>query len=877
MSDNIEKLGFKVCFCSSEDPAYSSSQLNNVKPSTKGWQSERYSIYPQEIGIELNDGLVQLSQIQLLSHQSKISRKIEIFVGKGSSYESATYKRLGYLSLDSNERSSYQARELKTVYVNHFGNYMKLIVNENHVNSLNLYNQVGIIAINIMGTINPSVDEAKGSESVNSGNRLKKKNSNPYNDLSVDMNLDPQTANKLRQLADAKSKAIDTEDYLTAKEIKQVEQELKALGSKLAQLDLAKSDAVMAEDYDLAKDIKDETDALRLEIEEKIMAIKIPGIAEIKPASRQRGANFVPAKQVYDAPLSRGNSANSRFAPDKQGPIDVDSIPVGGGGGYLDSFSPRAELEKMNSQPDMGSGKRAVSVELHHNGHKDDFDVEDDLPVMERPLKPKNQENLYGGIDDDPNSFKMENGGLGSKQNSYENDNFERFEPGDHPLEGVKGFLDLPAPEEMSSKSREIADSGGIIRMFGEYLAKCLFSKTWVLREAAISKILILMDATGNINGISIGQSLNALSVVLKVGFEDKIQQVFFNSLTLLENVLRATRHAKTAKGTMIPLFDPILSQLIEKMADSNARLREGAKKALEVIASSPNLGPGPTCSHALRALPPKQKTAWRPILSRLQILTDLVNNYGVGGNSGLSPEPILQFPKTTGSFAHSSGEVRDGAKDLVVSIQKHVGTNHPEIQTILNLLRKKQREEYETAFLGVAVTPAAQKGASPVSKKPSKPTQSPVVPPLRQSLNPEEQVFEEGEGDEEKQEFTSCMFCGVTNLTWQENDLDVHYWKDCPLLISCPSCAQIVEIAGLPEHLLDECDSKEEYVPCDVTGLAVKELDFDNWQKSDNCVPAPTNCMYCPLCLSSVEDSDEAWLSHLTKGCPKNSRTNGG
>jgi hypothetical protein len=30
---------------------------------------------------------------------------------------------------------------------------------------------------------------------------------------------------------------------------------------------------------------------------------------------------------------------------------------------------------------------------------------------------------------------------------------------------------------------------------------------------------------------------------------------------------------------------------------------------------------------------------------------------------------------------------------------------------------------------------------------------------------------------------------------------------------------------------------------------------------------------MYCPLCLASVEDSDEAWKTHLTTECLKNTR----
>jgi len=112
---------------------------------------------------------------------------------------------------------------------------------------------------------------------------------NSYNDLSVDMNLDPQTATKLRQLAEAKTRAVDQEDYLTAKEIKSVEQELKMLGSKLAQLDMAKAAAVADEDYDLAQKIKDDCDELREQIEEKVTTSIIPSyFLDIKVTLLQR-------------------------------------------------------------------------------------------------------------------------------------------------------------------------------------------------------------------------------------------------------------------------------------------------------------------------------------------------------------------------------------------------------------------------------------------------------------------------------------------------------------------------------------------------------------------------------------------------------------
>lgn len=260
----------------SEDPDYPASQLNEVSPSTRGWQSVRFCSYPQEIGLELIGGAARLSQIQLLSHQSKISSKVEIFIGQGPSYHAADFQRLGYLSLDSNERSNYQARELKTVFVDCFGSFVRLIVNENHVNKQNIYNQVGIVAVSLMG----STDGGSGGGSLAAAAAAGKRGmagrpggsfkNNPYNDLSIDLNLDPTTANKLRELSEAKSRAVENEDYMTAKEIKSVENELKTLGSRLAQLDMAKADAVMNEDYDLAKDIKDECDQLRSQIENKV-------------------------------------------------------------------------------------------------------------------------------------------------------------------------------------------------------------------------------------------------------------------------------------------------------------------------------------------------------------------------------------------------------------------------------------------------------------------------------------------------------------------------------------------------------------------------------------------------------------------------------
>lgn len=36
------------------------------------------------------------------------------------------------------------------------------------------------------------------------------------------------------------------------------------------------------------------------------------------------------------------------------------------------------------------------------------------------------------------------------------------------------------------------------------------------------------------------------------------------------------------------------------------------------------------------------------------------------------------------------------------------------------------------------------------------------------------------------------CYFCGERNSTFNEETLDMHYWKQCPMLKRCPHCKQV-------------------------------------------------------------------------------------
>lgn len=47
------------------------------------------------------------------------------------------------------------------------------------------------------------------------------------------------------------------------------------------------------------------------------------------------------------------------------------------------------------------------------------------------------------------------------------------------------------------------------------------------------------------------------------------------------------------------------------------------------------------------------------------------------------------------------------------------------------------------------------------------------------------------------------------------EENLDLHYWMACPMLVSCKLCEQVVEIPTLNDHLTNECEASNQVVTC--------------------------------------------------------------
>lgn len=818
------RLKYRVVKCSSEDPEFPVSELLTHSSQTKGWQTARFCDFPQEIGLQFETP-VHLRQVQFLSHQSKIATKIDLYTalptGGEASYEAVSFKRLGYLSLDSNERSQFQARELKSVYVDVSAQFIKILFHKCHVNRYNIVNQVGLIALNCLGEV-LGPDLANGPPAPNPALRPPTEGYQPPTAPSAqdaaqaasdELRYDPQTLERIRSLSSAKARAVEAEDYEEAKRLKEVLARLRQTGLLLRELEDRKKAAVQNEDYDAAKALKSEIERLRSAIDrppERPMEV----LRERPQSGRSNGRqgagspDWGPPRGGHQPQMfeevrreSRDSEAPSRGKDPRPDPPDSRSSRVSVDDRAAPRSAERVERRDILVAPPMGGMGGAKVPRTPPMGG---------VAVVEpeaREFAP----------DPDPPEER------------------ENFDAENHPLAGVPNVEDLSQPEPLHSSFQKEAEL--LNELFGEYLTRCVFSKTWNLRDAALQKLALDLQ-----NGLhrSHDQSrlLTGFVQVLKRMVPDKNVQVFLSAMALLQALsqvqLRQLRRAEAHSA-----FEPLMLLLVERLGDGNARVDKAARDAhLCDLMRCPSLGAAFTAQQLLRPIKKKSVNP-RVYIARLQLLASMVTEAGIQPESkeGLPLDPTVQLAMDW--FGNANADVRENAVKLVAACYAHAGMRR--IEKYLANIRQAQREIFDEEFDrvdagdGLQLAQPSHRSAGSNRSTPKGP-----APPI-----PEET---------ETEDLSTCQFCGMHNAEVTQEAMDVHYWRECPMLTQCQYCKQVIEIATLGPHLRDECEAPQ-------AAPSAQDL-------------RPTQC---PLCRAEVGSTEEDWRRHiLQEGCAGNPRGKG-
>eukprot|EP00949_MAST-11_sp_MAST-11-sp1_P000299 g299.t1 len=115
-----------------------------------GWISSRYCQWPQQIVLRFDDSVL-LQNIRLISHEHCISSKIEISIGVGEDHHLTQFRRVTAVYFSSNTQTGYTARQMKELELNGIANMVKLVFHQNHATKPNVYDQVGLVSIQLEG------------------------------------------------------------------------------------------------------------------------------------------------------------------------------------------------------------------------------------------------------------------------------------------------------------------------------------------------------------------------------------------------------------------------------------------------------------------------------------------------------------------------------------------------------------------------------------------------------------------------------------------------------------------------------------------------------------------------------------------------------
>ena len=281
--NRITPLDYNFISFSSQDPSHpinSLKQNQNLK-TNEGWVSNRYCTYPQEFMIKFPTE-VNIRQINILINESKIPKKIELIncipIGKRNKFlmnsdknvnlipSEFMYENVGFINFSSNAENKYRLRELRKIYINVNTEYLKFKIHQNHNNNLNMFCQVGIVALNIyrqkrdkklkMRKISPMREKNLTNNSDDESLFEICFNGEGLDEKDIDEKLDTKTIEKIKELEKEMETKKQNELYDECKFIKDQIDKIRKISLKIRILEEEKKESANRNDFDRAQELK---------------------------------------------------------------------------------------------------------------------------------------------------------------------------------------------------------------------------------------------------------------------------------------------------------------------------------------------------------------------------------------------------------------------------------------------------------------------------------------------------------------------------------------------------------------------------------------------------------------------------------------------
>jgi hypothetical protein len=898
----------------------------------------RFCEYPQSLTFQF-EGDVRIRKIKFLSHQYKISKKIEIFIGQMDQpaeqitgevrHNKCDFKRIGYLSLDSNQSSDYKARELKKVKLDVTCCFVRLTLHRNHINTKNLYNQVGLIGVQFIGEV-VSQFPAKVlgpliAETPKQLVELEDMTPPKSNEDLQDLDLDPNTQQELNKLYFFKQKAAQNEDFVEAQRIKEKIDHIKRVSAQLRELERQKHSAVIKEDFQRAAKIKTKIDELKNS--GPISPREQEFMAGVRPRSHS------PSREQRDRPRSGENektksrdtspSRDKVVLPDINKNRNHDDIPI---------RAPRTSevetleekpirLRQQPSQPQEEEEQEQEPVEEEKPRRKKSVAKKTRVPSAngEEPRgRNKNEEEPRGRnrneeeeqhepssentkVPYDERPAKSKSGGVGANYDdqpvtSIDHDYDNAVDSFREPtlVEDNSANKKRPARKKQPTNNDEVKikkkaeDEGGVqdISDLPEWEQTLIRQIRQMVNDADHPEDLPKTDdvfQTSAALGEYVTQCLYSVNIrsfreaAVKV-VTDNMDQVPATKRVLMISLCRYLRHGLKDKITQV-YFACI--HMFEKLLTVCDKVK---RKDMQ-----------PFVEPVLAALFEKTKDTNQKIHNAaIDSLLYAATSHVIGPT--LVSQMCVKIP-------HEKDDKKTISRPLLsrlVMLQRLVGEygfeksgiTPTDVMKLCKIGFDNSSGEVRTAAftLTESVYRASDRDKSTVRKyynhlEKSKKVLFEQLEEMLLAVDAEEQSNEQykpeaqNEQQEEKQQNDQesnenyCEFCRAGPFP-DEQQIDMHLVVECPWLAQCLLCEQMITIPEMNEHMKgSECEKASEGKTCQRCGLVVPKSKYDQHVQSKACKPRKpaSQANRCPVCGEDTPPGIEGMQKHILEppGCP--------
>ena len=870
---SLPKLDFRLLSSTTSETSIGSLQeLKKPLSKSKGWYSERYCKYPQNIYISFATP-INLRQINLLSHEKKISQKISFYAycpqGDISikDYQKIQYLNFGYIKFNDNSESSYKARELKKIYVDVKCLYLRIDLDKNYTNGYNPFNQVSLINIEFFGYKLPGYKNSLINIEITDDNVEKLEDLSPTKIQSRDFItktfsdfLEDICGEKLKELNIRLSENTKNQNSSECFRIKECINEINTIAKKIFKLQTQKNDAVKEENFDKAMELKSSIDVLYNQLNRIDLDKKGNKGNKRRNSGKKSNSNFNSGNNSFLDPDDNileeikeeneneqdynhirnnqkrlsNNSNVSNLVMNNEFNVNIN-----------DNMTNYSSLFNNTKSSDLSKGKIINNIEEKKNPFElNDEDFVDYDEVVIPALKNKNQMN--------------------KSNEEFEQENEETYKIKLGPLEELKK-ADLENFEPLI----EFIDEDGLRKILsGQYKYK-------------IMGYNILIKKLGNIfEAKDKDKLIYTLIILIAQLIEDKKTPLNFDLLEIILDIFKHLEKNKNetniSKEYIHLINDRIISKIIFKLNDSSEKIR---KKAYEIIIFviynqivNFDLLINTLLSNDIKNIHSSNTFS---ILSKLDIIDNILQNNNKLIHLNISSEE--NFPRDLIcdyiilNISSSKMEIKEKSRSLMELAIDKFGINIFKIKLMDFTLKDLERLKIKNLKsiidqikeinikLNLSSDYTMRESISIMKLNESGKKRS-------KSKSKSKSRSKSKEKEDKNDDYNKCTLC--KKQLGKENILE--HMKKCDMCYQCKKCKVIVEIKNLTHHRLNECSKKEKFKLCPKCKEAIPIESYEEHMKIFKCNEFKKNCNRCPLCHGDIPLARDGFYMHLIKeGCP--------